>query len=194
MDTISQYEKEEGYSERVSRNTPLVNKNLPEKTLEERVLYKTHPCRRGWHHLKYYILAFVILGITIYINFDASVSSTLGNIILTPLTYLLIIVFFLIIIIEELKKHFTLYYVTTSRIVKEKGIISKKVDSRQFSIIDSINVKINPLDRLFGIGDLEIGVIENIIVFEDLKNPNAIEDYVAKIISKYKRRHASGFG
>ena len=59
------------------------------------------------------------------------------------------------------------------------------------SIVDTLNVKANFLDRILIMGDLIIGVVENNIKFKDVHNPNGLEDYVSRMIDQYKKKRIS---
>jgi len=171
-------------------------KEIPElsEIREEKILYKTHPCRRGWHRLKKYILAFIILIIAIYINIDAMVYfyiETFSMGLSSILTYLLLIIFFLIIIINEIKRYSIKYYITKSRIVEEKGIFSKKITSLHLSIVDTMRVKTNLIDRFFKMGDVIIYVLESKVIFEDVHDPHKLEEFITQIMNKYKKSHVA---
>ena len=162
------------------------------KIKEEEVLYKSHPCRRGSHMLKKYLLAAIVLILALYIYFDAGVYAYISSVSpldVSLLLYGLLGLFVLIVLVAEIKRYSITYTITRSRVVAERGVFSRKVDSLHLSIMDTINVKSNFIDRILRMGDLEVGVIDNRVVFEDIHSPHVLEDYLTKVMNDYKRRH-----
>jgi hypothetical protein len=158
---------------------------------EEKKIYYSHPCRRGWHTLKKYIVVFILLVSSSFFFFEPNIISNVSQLGIDSMLVgqVLLGLAIIIIIILEIVRSRVRYYITKSRVVEERGILSKKVNSLHMSIVDTIKVKTNIIDRLLKMGDLEIVIIDSHVTFSDIHDPNKVEDLLIKIINEYKSTH-----
>jgi hypothetical protein len=153
---------------------------------EERELYITHPCRRSRRFLKKYILGIIFFSAALYINNTPSVQLFLGEQSLY-LVYGLTGLFVLIVLANEITRFSIKYYVTPSRVVEERGIFSRKTNSINLSLVESIKSRANLLERLLVMGDLTLSVEQSEIVFRGIHNPEEVETYLSALIERYRK-------
>ncbi len=92
-----------------------------------------------------------------------------------------IIVGLILIIFAEIKIRCTSYYVTNLRVIYEYKFISRNISSTSYNKIQDIHFSQNILQRLTGIGTLEIntaGSEEREIVFYSIRNPLDIQSKI----------------
>ncbi len=93
----------------------------------------------------YYLVAY-IFGVLVFLGSTAGGNVTFG-----------LFVGLLIIIPGFLTRHFTKYTLTSKGVKSEKGIISRSIYEVAVKDIRSVNVQQSLIERLFGLGTINIG-------------------------------------
>jgi uncharacterized membrane protein YdbT with pleckstrin-like domain len=190
-DNKTEHENKHPLVDRNKRKQEDATKQKLKEITEEKKIYYSHPCRRGWHTMKKYIAAFIIFIASYVFAFDPTVGAAIAllGIDSVLIGQALLGLAFLIILALEAIRFKVRYYITPSRVVEERGIFSKKINSLHMSIIDTIKVKTNLIDRILNMGDVRIAIIDSNVTFIDIHNPNKVEDLMIKTINEYKSTH-----
>ena len=78
----------------------------------------------------------------------------------------------------------TKYYLTTMRLIEERGIIGKRIMSIRLDKVQDVTCKFGVLGRIFGFGDIEIESAGTYgkIVFGSLPSPQRLQGEIEKAI------------
>ncbi len=111
------------------------------------------------------------------------VSGYLGEIPLLPV--ILLLIGFIYLLYAELKVLFKEYIVTNSRIIIEKGIITKTMSVLLPAKIEDVSVTMNAIERLFGVGKVVIMMQEDAqrpIILNGIKEPYKFQADIINLI------------
>ena len=82
----------------------------------------------------------------------------------------------------------TKYYLTTMRLIEERGIIGKRIRTIRLDKVQDVTCKFGILGRIFGFGDIEIessGTYGK-IVFRSLPSPQTLQGEIEKAIQGFR--------
>ncbi len=143
-----------------------VPKMIPQYMLREgeKIVFEKHP------HKLYTLLGPWIVGITnilLGIIFYASFLVTL----------ILIMIGFLAILVPYLKWRYTIYALTTDRVMRLSGIIGKDFYENSLERIQDIRMKMSIMQRIFGCGDIMVttaGTAGVECIWKNIPNPQEV--------------------
>jgi len=121
-------------------------KMIPQDMLKEgdKIVFEAHP------HKVYTLLGSWIFGaILVLVGIDVFSASVLAGIILE-------IIAFLVFFIPYLIWRYTIYGLTTGRVIRLRGVIGKSLYENPLERIQDLRLKIGVLQRMFGCGDIMI--------------------------------------
>lgn len=77
-------------------------------------------------------------------------------------------------------QHYTIYYITNKRIIKQTDIIGKNYDNTLLSGIIDVNVEVSILDGIIGTGTIKFinSNLNETCILKNIKNPNEIANTV----------------
>jgi len=81
------------------------------------------------------------------------------------------------------------YYLTTMRLIEERGIIGKRIRSIQLDKVQDVTCRFGIIGRIFGFGDIEIESAGTYgkIVFGFLPSPRRLQDKLEAAILDFRR-------
>lgn len=98
-----------------------------------------------------------------------------------PIFILLAFIVAIILLIPTIfNQHYTIYYITNKRIIKQTDIIGKNYDNTLLSGILDVNVDVSILDGIIGTGTIRFinSNFTEACVLKNIKNPNEIANTV----------------
>ncbi len=151
----------------------------------EKVYRKFTPTRRSPIFLKYFVVSIVFFLLLVFYLFAGfPLSDFLQPEQVVFLSTAIALVFWAT---GEYKRHnFGEYILTNSRIIVKKGIVSTRIDSVSYNLIVNVKTYQSFLDKILGIGTIEIstarGAQETDLV--GIKNADDIESLIYKFIER----------
>jgi len=151
---------------------------------EERVIFKTHP---HWLFVVVPEAGLAAVGILVfkYLPFLLEGQAMLQQTILLFLgaawSFVIIVIFLDWICIN--------YYLTNLRLIKERGIIGKRIMSIWLDNVQDVTCKFGVLGRIFGFGDIEIQSAGTYgkIIFGFLPSPRRLRKEIERAIQVFRR-------
>lgn len=149
---------------------------------EEKVIYNLSPSWLNW--LPSLIVGWIVLiGLIIgLIWLEIEINLKLSEILISSsLVIILGVAFTLSIILKKMSMQFI---VTNQKVVEKRGIISRKTREVELKDIKGINLNQEITQRIFGIGDIEIGSSATAgveVVFQGIKNPEEIKNKIREL-------------
>ncbi len=165
---------------------------------DEKVLWRGNPNKKSYilsAVVKMLPIALLWLAVDSFFIVTISTQMKSGNMPLSMLGF--IIPFFLIhltpvwIWIKNIVKSATEiknveYAITDRRIILRSGVIGIDFKFVNFTEIDSINVKVGIVERMFRVGDIYVNSSVNSAVLQDIDNPYDIGRKLQKVVSDIK--------
>jgi uncharacterized membrane protein YdbT with pleckstrin-like domain len=137
--------------------------------------------------LKFFMVGILLLVVSAVLFFD--MIELLGNIPFFPenefLAFITIFPGIFLIIIGEIRiRKLGTYYLTDYRIVSTKGLFGTKMDSLSYSMIVNVRISQSFIERVFGLGDLEISTARGAqeIYMRGIPNPKKVENVIYRCI------------
>jgi len=139
----------------------------------ESIVFETHP------HKVFTLLAPCILGPILVLGAVAlfNISPTLALVTILTGIYVLFIPY--------LKWRYTIYALTTSRVIKLSGVITKDLYENSLDRIQDLRLTIGLWQRIFGCGNIMIttaGTATIECVWENIKNPREIQSTLRALL------------
>lgn len=168
----------------------------------EKLIEKFHPSR--WHFWQIYLSAVISAAVAFGLLFFSAVFWAFGDIQIEgfgdfQIPTLFIIFLFtlgpLLVGFAELIRAAHTYYITDKRIIEGFSFLSRRFASTQYSRIQNIEMKQSLIERVVGIGDLEIHTAGYAagsrpeIAFRGVKNPFQVKKIIVEL--KLKETSAS---
>jgi len=158
--------------------------------MQEQTYLLFHPTRLAF--MKWYLLAFIIIGIGIFITLNAFEIVKIITITKDYSFYTVFIPFLgiIFILIPELLRNEKTYFITSNRIKEKRGIINIKENSIEWENVAHFTFSQNFIERLIDIGTINLyslGTKEEKaeIVVKRVPNSKKIKFLLEKLISKY---------
>lgn len=150
----------------------------------EKIAIKFGHSRRCGRFLKYYFISVIaiLLGISVYLEYVAPSFSLIPK---TWLAVSLILLGIILWLVAEIKKIAGgRYYITNERIIAEKGILRTKMDSVTYNMIVNIKMTRGFVDKLLGIGNIEISTARGHqeLDIKGIKNSGKVENLIYEYI------------
>lgn len=147
----------------------------------ESIVFETHP------HKVFTLLGPCILGFILVLG--AAAFFYISTVEVTPPTLILAFVILLLGIYLPLSSYlqwrYTIYALTTSRVIKLSGVITKDLYENSLDRIQDLRVTIGLWQRIFGCGDIMIttaGTAAIECVWENIKNPREIQSTLRALL------------
>ena len=150
---------------------------------EEKIIFKTNP---HWLFIVAPELALAVLGTLIprYLPFPlpGQIPAARGLPVLFGASWALVMT---VVFLEWIC---TKYYLTTMRLIEERGIIGKRIMSIWLNKVQDVTCRFGILGRIFGFGDIEIESAGTYgkIVFGFLPSPQRLEAEIGKAILNFR--------
>lgn len=160
-----------------SYDTP---KMIPRDMLKEgeKIVFEAHP------HKVYTLLGSWIFGaILVLVGVSVFFASVLAGIIVE-------IIAFLVFFISYLKWRYTIYGLTTGRVIRLRGVIGKDLYENPLERIQDLRLKIGVLQRMFGCGDIMITTAGTAVIecaWKNIENPREAQKTLRTLLGGEKR-------
>ena len=161
----------------------------------EKILYQGRPSNLLLFTRLFSILGFTLLIITVYFIFlinptlkflESTDFDSLDFLLILFLVILVLTFIYNILVIKTFE-----YYITTSRVIFEGGILTRRNKIIPFNKITHVEVSRNIIEQIFHLSSLHVqtasvGTIKSEITFEGLLDANTPERILAKHIKRDK--------
>ena len=143
---------------------------------EEKIIFKVHP---HWLYVAIPELALAVLGF-IFLNLAYALPYPILAIFISALAFAMIVILLDWLCIN--------YYLTSLRLIEERGIIGKRIVIIPLDRVQDVTCRFGVLGRVFGFGDLEIESAGTYgkIVFNFIDNPSKRKEEISKAILEFK--------
>lgn len=151
------------------------SKMIPRNMLKEgeKIIFEVHP------HKVYTLLGPWIFGAILVLGgVGAFLVSVLAGIIVE-------VIAFLVFLVPYLKWRYTIYALTTGRVIRLRGVISKDVYESPLKKIQDLKLKISVSQRIFGCGDIMIttaGTAAIECVWKNIGNPREAQKSLRNLL------------
>ncbi len=154
--------------------------------MEEKILWKGRRSRKSYIFSYFLALIFLILGAIVFLGFFPSLAE-----LSIYVSLLLVSAGLVLITSKELKRILVKYTLTTSRIIKEEGIINKKMDYIPYQMIEKISLTNKWYERILRTGSLVVDTGEENFTIETVDRPEKLEEIINKATGKFVYRQQS---
>jgi|GEM_PF-1790830 len=151
--------------------------------MEEKIFWEGRKSRKVFLHYYFFGILFLILGLFSFIGLMNSFFPFLTSF-SSYLSFFLFGIGLVFILISEIKRILIKYYLTETRVIKERGIINKFTDYIPYQMIEKISLHNMWYERLLKIGDIEIDTGEESFWLESVNHPEKLEKIIRDIINK----------
>ena len=143
---------------------------------EEKIIFKVHP---HWLYVVVPELALAVLGF-IFLNFAYALPYSILTLLISALAFAMIVILLDWLCIN--------YYLTSLRLIEERGIIGKRIVIIPLDRVQDVTCRFGILGRIFGFGDLEIESAGTYgkIVFNFISNPSKRKEEISKAILEFR--------
>ena len=146
----------------------------------EEVIYDGHP---SWRSIKAFYATGFLIALALGAIFWFAASNALG-------VAVFVVVFALAILTGLVRRIFTVFTITTDRLIIRRGILSKRVQQTRIDRVQNVNTRQSPIDRLFRVGAVDFdtaGTDDSDFTFDGVNDPAG----VATAVDHAQRRHSA---
>lgn len=138
----------------------------------------------------YYLLGFLLLGAAGYlILFEPIELSFLYPLVsIHYMSATLALIGLIVILFAEAKRRTAYFYITQYRIVESWGLIRKREHAIQLEQVESVRIKQGILDRMLGIGDVEVKTGRDSLVLHKVGNPGKAQSLILSVLNRKNTR------
>lgn len=159
---------------------PKVRPPPPKKAWGEDVLLEFGRARKSTHYIMRYVLGLVLAVAGAYLLIFPS-TLAFAAFAVPYISMGLIAVAVILLALSELRIASTSYAITRSRVIERTGVIRKKTNAVQIRMITGTKVNQGIIDRVLGVGTLELFVKTGEVTLDYINDPHKVEDYILRM-------------
>lgn len=163
---------------------PPVRPPPPKKVMGEDALMELGSARKSTHYIMRYVISIILLVFGIYTVISPGLFA-FASFAAFYISLAIVLLGVIVLLMSELSMMMTDYAITRTRVIEREGIIRKKTNAVQVSMITGTKVKQGILDRILGVGTLEINTHykEHAITFDYINDPQKVESFILSLQS-----------
>jgi len=156
-------------------------KMIPQDMLKEgeKIVFETHP------HKVYTLLGSWIFGaILVLVGIAVFFASVLAGIIVE-------VIAFLVFLISYFKWRYTIYGLTTGRVIRLSGVIGKDLYENPLERIQDLRLKMGVIQRMFGCGDIMITTAGTAVIecaWKNIANPRKVQKTLRTLLGRREEK------
>jgi membrane protein YdbS with pleckstrin-like domain len=163
---------------------PPVRPPPPKKVMGEDALMELGSARKSTHYIMRYIITLVLLAFGIYTMLFPGLFA-FASFAAFYISLVVVVLGVIVLAISELSMMMTDYAITRTRVIEREGIVRKKTNAVQVTMITGTKVRQGILDRILGVGTLEINTHykEHAITLDYINDPQKVESFILSLQS-----------